>query len=88
MAIDGLSLEDETGNPTWQQVIESHQHPSISRSLWQVINTLVPYFGLWFLMVLSLESLLLADAAAGHPGGRVHDAYLYPVPRLRARLVL
>ena len=70
MAIDGLSLEDETGKPTWQQVIESYQHPSIARSLWQVINTLVPYFGLWFLMVLSLKvsywlTLLLAIPAAG-----------------------
>ncbi|OGO38426.1 MAG: fatty acid desaturase [Chloroflexi bacterium RBG_16_57_11] len=70
MAVDGLSPEDETGKLTWQQVIARYQHPSISRSLWQVINTLLPYFALWFLMVLSLRvsywlTLLLAIPAAG-----------------------
>src|SRR3990172_9265886 len=70
MAVDGLSPEDETGKLTWQQVIARYQHPPISRSLWQVINTLLPYFALWFLMVLSLRvsywlTLLLAIPAAG-----------------------
>jgi acyl-lipid omega-6 desaturase (Delta-12 desaturase) len=70
MAADGLSHEDEIGKLTWQQVIAKYQHPSISRSTWQVINTLVPYFALWFLMVLSLKvsywlTLLLAIPTAG-----------------------
>jgi acyl-lipid omega-6 desaturase (Delta-12 desaturase) len=70
MAIDDIPLKNEAKKLSWQQVIASYQHPSISRSAWQVINTLVPYFVLWFLMVLSLRvsywlTLLLAIPAAG-----------------------
>jgi len=70
MAIDGLTPERETERLTWQQVIARHQHPLVSRSTWQVINTLAPYFALWILMVLSLRvsywlTLLLAIPAAG-----------------------
>jgi len=38
----------------WQKVIIRYAKPSISRSIWQIINSLVPYIGLWYLMYLSL----------------------------------
>ena len=70
MAIEDVPLEIDAGKSSWQQVIAKYQHPLVSRSVWQVINTLVPYFALWFLMVLSLQvsywlTLLLAIPAAG-----------------------
>jgi omega-6 fatty acid desaturase (delta-12 desaturase) len=70
MAINSLTPNNKTGKLTWQQVIANYQHPSVSRSAWQVINTLAPYFALWALMVLSLRvsywlTLLLAIPAAG-----------------------
>jgi omega-6 fatty acid desaturase (delta-12 desaturase) len=70
MAIEDVPLEIDAGKLPWQQVIAKYQQPQVSRSVWQVINTLVPYFALWFLMVLSLKvsywlTLLLAIPAAG-----------------------
>jgi omega-6 fatty acid desaturase (delta-12 desaturase) len=52
-----------TGNHTnevnpWiaiNQNIEKYQHPSLRKSIWQIINSLVPYVGLWVAMVYSLS---------------------------------
>lgn len=55
---------------SWQKAVAAYQNPHTGRSWWQVINTLVPFFVLWVLMVLSLDvsywlTLLLAFPAAG-----------------------
>jgi omega-6 fatty acid desaturase (delta-12 desaturase) len=54
----------------WQDAVAPYASPDLRRSLWQVVNTLVPYFVLWYLMILSVEvsywlTLLLALPAAG-----------------------
>ena len=54
----------------WQRVVRQYQRPTISRSVWQLINTLLPYFLLMGLMVWTLSvsywlTLLLAIPAAG-----------------------
>jgi len=58
-----------TGMP-WQKVVARYQTPDTRRSLWQMFNSLVPYFLLWYLMLLSLRisywlTLALAIPAAG-----------------------
>lgn len=35
---------------SWQRVLAKYQRPAWWRSGWQIVNTLVPYVGLWFLM--------------------------------------
>ena len=55
---------------SWQKAVAEYQTPHTWRSWWQVINTLVPFFLLLILMVLSLEvsywlTLLLAIPTAG-----------------------
>lgn len=35
--------------------IEKYQVPSLGRSIWQIINTFIPYIGLWILIVYSLS---------------------------------
>jgi omega-6 fatty acid desaturase (delta-12 desaturase) len=40
---------------TWKQVVAKYQKPHLWRGAWQLINTLVPYAGLWYLMYLSLS---------------------------------
>lgn len=55
---------------SWQKAVAAYQTPHAGRSWWQVINTLVPFFILWILMVLSLDisywlTLLLALPTAG-----------------------
>jgi omega-6 fatty acid desaturase (delta-12 desaturase) len=34
----------------WKAIVEKYQHPSVWRATWQLVNTLVPYVALWFLM--------------------------------------
>src|SRR6266566_2594229 len=39
----------------WKEIVTKYQEPSIGRALWQIVNTLVPYGLLWYLMYLSLS---------------------------------
>lgn len=43
-----------TTPPGWKEVVAKYQEPAFRRALWQLINTLVPYGALWYLMYLSL----------------------------------
>src|SRR5580765_1682919 len=47
-------LQEETDNTLWKHLIAKYQQPSTPRALWQIVNTLVPYALLWYLMYLSL----------------------------------
>ncbi len=38
---------------TWKQIVARYQKPSIPRGVWQIVNTVVPYATLWYLMYLS-----------------------------------
>ncbi len=54
----------------WQDVVARYARPDLRRSLWMVVNTLAPFFGLWILMILSVQvsywlTLLLAIPTAG-----------------------
>ncbi|HYT61270.1 MAG TPA: fatty acid desaturase [Haliangiales bacterium] len=46
--------KSRTDTPAWKQIVARYQKPSIGRSVWQIVNTLVPYAALWYLMYLSL----------------------------------
>lgn len=55
---------------SWMQIVQKYNKPKAIRSWWQVINSAVPYFGLWVLMVYSLSvsywlTLLLSVFASG-----------------------
>jgi omega-6 fatty acid desaturase (delta-12 desaturase) len=68
-----LKTAKEIANSTrkaWRQAVAPYSNPDIKRSIWQLINTLVPYFLLWVLMYWSLDvsywfTLLLSIPAAG-----------------------
>ena len=54
----------------WKQIVARYQQPSTPRAVWQIVNTLVPYGALWYLMYLSLAvsywiTLPLAILTAG-----------------------
>ena len=58
--------------PDWHSKLADYRHPQRWRSIWQLINTLVPYIAIFSLMVLSVLNdtpywitLLLALPAAG-----------------------
>jgi acyl-lipid omega-6 desaturase (Delta-12 desaturase) len=44
-----------TSQVSWQSIISKYNKPRMSRSVWQLINSLVPYFLLWILMVQTLK---------------------------------
>ncbi len=57
-------------NISWQQVVAQYQIPHRWRAIWQLVNTFIPYAGLWYLMVQSLEisyalTLALSVVAGG-----------------------
>jgi len=45
---------DEAAVPAWKAIVAKYQKPAAGRAIWQVLNTLVPYAALWYLMYLSL----------------------------------
>jgi acyl-lipid omega-6 desaturase (Delta-12 desaturase) len=54
----------------WQPIVAKYAKPDMRRSLWQVANTLIPYFVLWGLMIWSVQvsywiTLGLSVLAAG-----------------------
>ena len=56
--------------PRWKEVVAKYQQPELRKGLWQLINTLVPYAALWYLMYLSLGvSYWLTGALAVLAGG-------------------
>ena len=60
----------ETPQRAWQAIVARYQTPDLRRSLWQVANTFPLYFGLLYLMYLSLTySYLLTLALALLAGG-------------------
>jgi omega-6 fatty acid desaturase (delta-12 desaturase) len=55
---------------SWIAVVVRHQNPHLWKSLWQILNSYVPFFMLWYLMYRSLEysygiTLGLSIVAAG-----------------------
>jgi acyl-lipid omega-6 desaturase (Delta-12 desaturase) len=55
---------------TWKQAVAKHREPVLRRSIWQLVNSVVPYLALWVLMIWTLSisywiTLALAPLAAG-----------------------
>ncbi|MFB3114818.1 MAG: fatty acid desaturase [Nitrospirales bacterium] len=60
----------ESKKLSWQQVVAKYDNPDLRRSVWQVFNSFVPYFILWYVMYRSLAvsywiTLALSVLAAG-----------------------
>ena len=54
----------------WQAVVAKYAYPETWRSVWQVLNSLIPFIVMWYLMYRSLAvgywlTLILAVPAAG-----------------------
>jgi omega-6 fatty acid desaturase (delta-12 desaturase) len=60
----------ETQKFKWQGIVSKYAYPETWRSLWQVFNSVFPFFVMWYLMYRSLEigywlTLILAVFAGG-----------------------
>jgi acyl-lipid omega-6 desaturase (Delta-12 desaturase) len=56
MRYDSASVEAQPppSRPAWQDIVARYQESALWPALWQMVNTLVPYAALWYLMHLSL----------------------------------
>jgi len=54
---DSVSTEGEksTDISAWKEIVAKYQKPSVSRGVWQLVNTFVPYAALWCLMYFALS---------------------------------
>ena len=55
---------------SWEKIIMQYNKPVLRKSVWQIINSFIPFVGLWFILVWSLQypywlTLLLSLPAAG-----------------------
>ena len=49
-----VSARTPADNAAWKEIVAEYQKPSLGRAVWQIINTVVPYGALWYLMHLCL----------------------------------
>lgn len=54
----------------WQDIVARYARPDLGRSIWMILNTFVPFFSLWYLMIRSVGisywlTLLLSIPTAG-----------------------
>jgi omega-6 fatty acid desaturase (delta-12 desaturase) len=59
-----------SATPPWKRAVAGYQTPVLRSSIWQIVNTLVPYFALWGLMIWTLDvsywlTLAVVPLAAG-----------------------
>ena len=63
---------------TWRKIVNDYQNPDIQKSVWQLVNTLVPYIILWILMVYLIEiSYWLVLPMAVIAGGLVVRIFIF-----------
>jgi omega-6 fatty acid desaturase (delta-12 desaturase) len=65
-----MSAEQSPAHQPWREVTAAYQSSDLRRSMWQVANSFIPYFVLWYAMYRSLEisyflTLALAIPTAG-----------------------
>ena len=49
------STTDLEGNVSWQKIVSVYAKPDLRKSIWQIVNTLIPFFGLFYLSMRSVE---------------------------------
>jgi omega-6 fatty acid desaturase (delta-12 desaturase) len=51
---NSMPAKPRVDNAAWKAIVTKYQESSTRRALWQIVNTVVPYAGLWYLMHLCL----------------------------------
>lgn len=72
MSKDSSETRTRPAKPVWHKAISEYARPDLGKAIWQVVNTFVPYAGLWALMIYTIQqgvsywvTLGLAVVAAG-----------------------
>lgn len=48
-------MTNPEGKAAWQKIVAVYSRPDLPRSIWQIVNTLVPFFALFYLSMRSVE---------------------------------
>ena len=51
----GAPPRGEADISKWKEVVARYQKPSVARSVWQIVNTVVPYIAIWALMYVTVQ---------------------------------
>src|SRR5437868_14388860 len=56
MTTDSAPARDagQTTPPAWKAIVAKYQKPSVPRGVWQILNTVIPYVALWYVIYLTL----------------------------------
>src|SRR3989337_3179157 len=58
-------MKENSSQPAWVEIVKRYTNPDHKKSIWQLVNSVVPFFGIWILMIFSLQiSYLLTLALA------------------------
>ena len=49
-----IPAKPQVDNAAWKEIVLKYQKPSLWRALWQIINTIIPFGVVWYLMYLAL----------------------------------
>src|SRR5260370_674671 len=52
--LNSVPAKPRADNAAWKEIVGKYQKSSMLRALWQIIDTLIPYAALWYLMYLCL----------------------------------
>jgi omega-6 fatty acid desaturase (delta-12 desaturase) len=68
--METVTANNTADDSTWQKIVLKYARPDLRKSIWQIVNSVLPYIILWILMVKSLEysywiTLLLSILAGG-----------------------
>ena len=50
-----LTTDMEGKVVSWQNIVSAYARPDMRKSIWQIINTLIPFFGLFYLSMHSVD---------------------------------
>lgn len=71
------NIKRQTAVADWKAIVAKYQEPSTPRAVWQMVNTIVPYGFIWYLMYLTKDiSWFLTVPLAVLAGGFVVRAFI------------
>ena len=50
-----MNTTDLEGKISWQKIVSAYAKPDLRKSIWQIINTLIPFFALFYLTMRSVD---------------------------------
>jgi omega-6 fatty acid desaturase (delta-12 desaturase) len=56
MSNDSAAGQARPAKPTWHQAIAAYAQSDRRKAIWQLVNTFVPYIGLWVLMIYTIRA--------------------------------